>query len=731
MSSPAPGEAISHYRLLERIARGGMGDVWLAEDTLLPRRVAIKFLLAHLERDGDAVERLLREARAAASVDHPNVVTVYEAGMHEGQPFLAMQHLEGETLQHRLARGALPVAETIEIAQAIADALAEVHELGIVHRDLKPANVMLTARGPRVLDFGVSAIRGLARLTASGMSMGTPIAMSPEQITGRPPDNRSDLWALGVILYECLTGVLPFPGDDFATVAHRVLNEEPLPPSARNPAVGPKLDLVVAKLLRKDPSLRYARAEEVLADLAEATQDTAERHASTQPATETRLAVLPFEVLSSDPEDEFVAAGLTEDLIVDLARVRGLRVSGRGEVSAYRDRSVPTRTIARELGADFVVQGSVRRAGLRARISAQLVRAIDGHAVWAERFDRTLEDLFDVQAEVSKRIVAALQITLRPNERAMLSRAPTDSREAYALYLRGRSYGHDWRRASNRQAEESYRRALVLDPEFALAHAALAECLAQRAMSWQVEPGGLEEARAHARRALAIDDDLPEGHMALGMIHRAEGDYAGVLREVKAAQKLDSNDREIMLWVAASYVRLGRPQEGVDVLEHALRLHPRDVRFLSVYSDGSDMLGRKDVVARTLPRMREVCLETLERDPGDTYCRSMFSIVLAQLGEKEAGVAQAERALAENREDGRVLYNAACTFVYAGNLERAMEQLRNLVTSHPGFPREWPRHDPDLVPLRTFPEFIELFGRPDEPTVVDSASGTARAVDRR
>jgi TolB-like protein/Flp pilus assembly protein TadD len=717
MSRLKSGESVSHYRLLERIGRGGMGDVWLAEDTLLPRRVAIKFLLAHLESDNASVERLLREARAAATVDHPNVVTVYEAGMHDGQPFLAMQYLEGESLQQRLARGPLPVAEAVDLAKSIADALAEVHELGIVHRDLKPANIMMTPRGPHVLDFGVSAIRGQTRLTASGFSMGTPVAMSPEQITGRPPDNRSDLWGLGVILYEALTGVQPFAADDFAAVVHRVMNESPPPPSTHNPGIGPKLDLIVGKLLRKDAALRYGRAEDVLCDLADATLDTAARETGPQPVTETRLAVLPFEVLSSDPEDEFLAAGLTEDLIVDLARVRGLRVSGRGEVQTYRDRALPARTIARELGADYVVLGSVRRAGVRARISAQLVRATDGHAVWAERFDRTIEDLFDVQAEVSKRIVEALQITLRPTEHAMLSRAPTDNREAYAFYLRGRAHQTDWRRSSSREAEACYRKAIALDPNFALAHCALAECLALRAMAWWVEPGILEEATEHAKRALALDPDLPEAHMALGLIHRAAGDHEGVLREVKAAQKLDSNDRDIMLWVAASYMRVGRPQEAIDVLERALRLHPRDVRILSVYSDSSDMLGRKDVVAHTLVRMREVCLETLERSPDDAFTRSMLSIVLAQLGETQAGVEQAEQAIAGNPEDGRILYNSACTFIYAGDNERAMTQLRTLVRSHPGFPREWPRHDPDLAPLRNLPEFIELFGKAGQQTV--------------
>jgi TolB-like protein/Flp pilus assembly protein TadD len=708
MSAPAPC-TLSRYRLIESIGRGGMGEVWLADDTLLPRRVAVKLLHPHLAADPGAMERLLREARTAASVDHPNVVTVYDAGVDDGRPFLVMPYLEGETLQQRLARGPMAPSEAVSIVRAITDALAEVHALGIVHRDLKPGNVILTARGPRVLDFGVSAMRGNPRLTATGATIGTPVAMSPEQFAGRPADNRSDLWALGVILYETLTGVQPFAADRYEAVAHRVMNDQPAAPSTLNPAVGSKLDLVVGKLLRKDPALRYARAEDVLADLTDLTRDL-DGHAPPA-AAEPRLAVLYFEVLSADPEDQFLAAGLTEDLIVDLARVGGLQVSGRGEVLPYRDRNLPPRTVARELGAEFVVQGSVRRAGVRARISAQLVRAGDGHAVWAERFDRTLEDLFDVQAEVSKRIVEALEITLRPAERELLARAPAHDREAYAFYLRGRALADDPHRASIQRAEECYRQAIALDPDFALAHAALAECIAHAATSWWVDPRMLETAQGHAIRAIELDHDLPAGHMALGLIHYAQGDHAAVLESIRAAQELDSHDPTVMLWMGASYMKLGRPQDAVDVLERALRLRPRDYRLLSAYSDSSDMLGRKEVVARTLVRMREVCLEVLERSPDNAHCRSMFAIVLTQLGDIDGGVAQAERAIAADPEDGRVLHNAACAFAHAGDPGRAMEQLRQLVATHPGFPRDWARRDPDFVSLRALPEFIELFGQ--------------------
>jgi TolB-like protein/Flp pilus assembly protein TadD len=710
----AANDRVSHYRLIEPIGQGGMGQVWIAQDTTLPRRVAVKLVHAHLAADPVATERLLREARAAASVDHPHVVTVYEAGVEAGRPFLVTQYLEGETLEQRLARGPLPVAEAVALGRAIADALAEVHALGIVHRDLKPANVMLTSRGPRVLDFGISAMSGGARLTQTGEMLGTPGAMSPEQLRGAEPDARSDLWALGVLLHHALTGVRPFDGDHAATVLQRVLNESPEPPSRRNPAVTPALDALVARLLSKDPERRPQRAEEVVADLvrmAPAAEDDVTRPMRRARAVP-RLAVLPFEVMGADADDQFLAAGLTEDLIVDLARVEGLEVAARGEVMAYRDRGLPPRTVARELGVDYVVQGSVRRAGTRGRITAQLVRAADGHAVWADRFDRVLEDLFDVQAELSTQIVSALAITLRPGEREILDRSPTLDREAYASFLRGRALADQVRRTSNWEAEASFRDALARDPRFALAHAALAECLARRASSWWVGPEVLDEAALHARRALELDPGLPQGHVALGMIANARGDAAGVLEAVTAAQLLDSNDPQIMLWIGRGYMGLGRPGDAIQVLERAIRLRPREYTILSAYADCSDLLGRKDALAEAVARIRELIVDLLERNPHDSYARSILAIALAQTDDPEGGMAQAERAIAEEREDGRVLYNAACAFTYGGHLDRAIALLSELLRTHPGYPRAWLRQDPDLKPLHAVPAFREIAGLP-------------------
>ena len=718
MAYAPPTPTISHYRLLELLGRGAMGEVWLAEDLHLPRRVAVKLLPRHLSENAEAVERLLREARSAASIDHPNVVTVHEAGTLDGQPYLVMQRVDGETLERRLARGPLEVAEAVEMASAIADALAEVHALGIVHRDLKPSNIMLTPRGPKILDFGIAAVRGGSQLTEAGHVVGTPLFMSPEQLLGLPPDNRSDLWALGAILYTALTGTQPFGGENLAAMAHSVLHDRPPAPSQRNRAVPPSLDSVIEKLLRKEASLRYARAEDLIADLenclrppdASSEAPTLDmRSASASPAIP-RLAVLDFEVLSADPDDAFLAAGLTEDLIVDLARVEGLRVAARGEVQPFRGRELPPRTVAREMKVDYLVQGSVRRAGQRARISAQLVRASDGHATWAERFDRTLDDLFDVQAEVSKRIVDALQVTLRPGERAMLDRAPARNREAYEYYLRARALMNEHHRDGNFRAEEHLERAIALDPDFAMAHATLAECLGVRGTWWWAGREMVDRARPHALRAIELDPDLPEAHMALGYIYRLEGNAEALLREIRAAARPDTTDPLLLRWAGWSCLTQGKPEEGIEFLERGYRLHPRDYRIASALTDCYVMLGRRDDEKRMLAAIREMLIELLARQPYNTDARGLFAIALAAAGEKEAGIAQIERALTEAPDDGRLRYNAACAFAMAAEPDQAMEQLQTMVKLVPSYLTDWVKRDPDLASLRQRPDFIRMFG---------------------
>jgi TolB-like protein/tRNA A-37 threonylcarbamoyl transferase component Bud32 len=713
--TPTPIATVSHYRLIEPIGRGAMGEVWLAEDTELPRKVAVKLLPRHLEHDRNAVDRLLNEARAVSIVDHPNVVTVYEAGVAEGRAFLVMPRVEGETLEERLARGPMPVGEAVDLALRVADALAEVHALGVIHRDLKPANIILTPRGPKVLDFGVASIKDTPGLTATGVSLGTPLFMSPEQMNGQPPDNRADLWGLGVTLYQVLTGELPFPGKSFAEVMHAVLNVQPQPPSALRPEVGRDLDFMVMKLLRKDPAHRYARAEELIADLesCEACRAAPEKAATSARRASPRLAALPFDVMSNEPDDEFLANGLVEDLIVDITRLGGLQVTSRAEIQPYKDRAVPPRTLARELGADYVLLGSVRRAGNRARISTQLVRASDGHTVWAERFDRTLDDLFEVQAEVAKRIVEALRVALQPGELEMLDRPPTRSPEAYGFYLKAVALT-DRSHEDNRRAEELLLRAIELDPDFALAHATLGMCLARRAMRWWAGPDVADLAMPRALKALELEPDLFEGLIARAMVHRLKDEHAELLDVLERVTAMNPDHPDGMLWTAWSYMSLGKPEAAVPVLERMAERHPDDFLVLSYLAGCHEMMGNSEALQRTRQRALECEIEYVRRHPDEVLARVFLGISLVRDGQIAAGLEQAERAIRMAPDDGRIRYNAACAFARAGMADRAFHELREGTRRLPSFTSDWPLRDPDLVSLRDHPEFIAMFGKAKE-----------------
>jgi len=465
---------------------------------------------------------------------------------------------------------------------------------------------------------------------------------------------------------------------------------------------------MVLKLLRKDPAHRYSRAEDLIADLASCC--AAFEAPPREPHATPRIAVLYFDVLSANADDAFVAAGLVEDLIVDLARLEGVTVASRADVLPFRDRAVPPRTLARELGVDYVVHGSVRRAGQRARISAQLVRASDGHTLWAERFDRTLEDLFEVQAEVSRSIVRSLQVALKPGEREMLDRVPTRSREAYAHYLSARSLMLQTSKDSNFRAGELLDAALTLDPNFALAHAALGEVYGRRVLSWW---GGIEladQALACAERALELEPGQFEAELVRAMVFRIHGRHADLLAALDRVLKLDPNHVEALHFRGWSQLSLGLPAEAEQSYLRILAIAPDDYRACSFLAQTYDMLGRREDMQRMYRVLREKLEERLARHPEEAYARSLLGSVLIQAGEREAGLAQSARASAVAPDDGRVRYNVACAYSRAGELERAIAELEEAVRRVPSYIADWPQHDPDMDNLRDHPGFIRMFG---------------------
>ncbi len=625
---PLPtGARLGPYEIVAPLGAGGMGEVYRARDARLQRDVAIKGLPTEFARHPERLARFEREARLLASLSHPNVAAIFGLEEADGTPWLVLELIEGETLAQQLARGPLPVRDAIELGMQIAAGVEAAHERGIVHRDLKPGNVMITAsRVAKVLDFGLakdgaaeaasgpaSSVSPTMAISTTGMGvvLGTAPYMSPEQARGYAVDRRADVWAFGCVLFECLAGRQAFAGDTVSDVIARILEREPdwdtLPVAAPQ-----RLRDLVRRCLTKDLESRPRDIGDLRRELAAIAQELSTGASGSSPAIASApsLAVLYFEDLSADRGSEYFCAGITEDILTDLSKIKGLRVASRNAVARYRGTTVEIPKVAAELGVRAVLEGSVRRAGDRVRISAQLISAPDGFQLWAERFDRTLDDVFAVQEEIASAIAAALRVALSPAEVAAMAQDRPQDVKAYDLYLKGRERYDLYTDASLREALELFRRATEIDPGYALAYAGIADCYGQLCQ-WgrdtdpaELTPLGLEA----ARRAIELDPKQPAGYKALALnlnfagdrpgavaaLHRAlecdprfgpamlnltvqsfiDADLAGSERWARRALEVDPQESFAWVWVATTMVFTGREGEALEATRRARELNP-------------------------------------------------------------------------------------------------------------------------------------------------------------
>ena len=505
------------YRIVTELGRGGMGIVYRAEDTRLKRPVALKFLSEDLSARPEARARFLREAQAAAELDSPHVCTVYEAGEHEGRVYIAMAFIEGYSLKERIAQGQLTLDEALTFSRQIAEGLAEAHAGRVVHRDIKPANIMLAGgRHAKITDFGLARVEGSGETTRTGGVVGTVAYMSPEQAQGLQTDQRTDIWSVGCVIYEMLTGHAPFSPSPGQADLYAILHGDHRPLTAYRPEVPQRVAAIVDRCLQKDPRRRYPDATSLLDDLKsvdlQAAAPAVPSQAVEQPWVPS-VAVLPFVDMSAEKNQEFFGEGIAEELIHALARIQGLRVVARTSAFALKDKGLDVREIGRMLNVGAVLEGSIRVAGTKLRITAQLINVADGFHLWSERFDRDAGDIFAIQDELSLSIVEHLKVTLHVGEQAALRQRATDDHEAYNLYLKGLYFLARPRPDLLQTALRFFQDALALDPGFAKAHAGIATVYAMLGnFNFAPQTEAWPKAKAAVEKALALDDRLPEAH---------------------------------------------------------------------------------------------------------------------------------------------------------------------------------------------------------------------------
>jgi serine/threonine protein kinase len=670
------GSTVSHYLILDKLGEGGMGIVYKARDLRLERLVAIKFMSLEAGGSDSVKQRFVNEARAASALNHPNVAIVYDVGEIESHSFIAMELVEGQSLRDKLRAGRVTIDEVQDLALQVAEGLHAAHAKGIVHRDIKPENILLTRDGhAKIMDFGIAKLSGESHLTQTGTTLGTLGYMSPEQLLADQVDHRSDLWSLGVLLYEMLAGELPFRRDREAAILYEILNRDPTPVEVQRPETPAHLRSLIQQLLQKDPARRPASAADVAAQVRRPTGS------GTSEVPAKSIAVLYFENMSSDREGEYIGAGLTEDIITDLSKLSELRVVSRTDMLPFRNKEVNIRQVGEALRVNYVLEGSVRRAGNKIRITAQLISAKDGYHLWADRFDGSIEDIFDLQNEVAHKIAEALKVSLTDSEEASLAKKPTDDLRAYEFYMRGREFLARRGKKNTESAIKMFESAIATDDRFAPGYAGLAESCGYMYEWYDGAASWLGRAIEMNQKALENDPASVDARFGIAMVYYHQGRLPEAKRNLLAVVQSDPMHVPAHLRLGMIAERTGDLEEARSRYQAAAELKPQDDdswRFLAALHQ---KMGNRDAAQSATINVIESVSRKLEASLDDVVLMSRLAEAYARFGGKEETHAILRQVLTQDASDGMALYHAACAHALLGETAQAMHMLRRAYDS--------------------------------------------------
>lgn len=708
------GQTISHYKIIEKLGEGGMGVVYKAQDLKLDRMVAIKFLSSHLSASADNRARLQQEAKATAALNHPNILNVYEIDEQDDGMFFVMEYLEGRTLRSHISSlkssTGIPYTQAIEWTTQIANGLKAAHQKNIVHRDIKPENIMVTNNGQlKIMDFGIAKLKSASGLTKTGTSLGTLSYMSPEQVQGMSADPRSDIWALGVVVYEMLTADLPFKAEHEAALLYLIVNDDPPLTSSMDKKIPRNIDPVVMKMLAKKPEHRFANMDEALQALTNVKNEIE----AVGGATKTKgITVLPFGNMSPDKDSDYFCDGLTEELIVNLSKLKDIRVVPRSKAMQYKGTSKEIKVIGRELGTRYVLSGNVRKFQDDLRISIELVDIETDEQLWAETFKGKLADVFDIQEQVSKQIVDTMLIKISPTEKVVLTKRPTLNTEAFDCYLRARDFLYRRTKNSIQIAIELFQKATELDPRYAAAYAGLGEAYVTMYMDFDKKEDWLDKALETGMKAQMYDSTLSEAYATLAAVYHwkaqlGKGSLDDALSAGKKAIELDPNNY-IGYWILGRICHTtDRDSEAVDLFKRVIGLNPD---FYSAYGDLQvvyERLGDKDKWRETLQAALQMYPKYLLQHPDDARARIWYAIDLTKGDRFDEAKAEATKAIQLSPDDPVMLYNVACFYSRLGDSQPAIDTLKkSIIAGYENY--EWIKRDSDFNNIRSEPDYIEL-----------------------